>query len=106
MSTDLDSHPVTAASDSDVCRITLVGPASRQAERSLLKLKLRSQRDWRRIVLELRIGSERCPDWYHANICMNAIKDMLKLADGFLTDEVVTALRTHMDVVSFETYSR
>lgn len=58
------------------------------------------------MVLELRVGSERCPDWYHANICMNAIKDLIKIADGFLTDEVVTALQTHMDVVSFETYSR
>jgi hypothetical protein len=102
MNTELPTD--STATEPNLCRITLVGPASRQENTSRLRLRLHSERTWRRIVLELRIGSERCPDWYQANIFMTAIKDLIKMADGFLTDEVIAALQTHMDVVSLETY--
>jgi hypothetical protein len=30
------------------------------------------------------------------------MKDLVTLNEGFITDEVVTALKTHVDVVSYE----
>jgi hypothetical protein len=54
------------------------------------------------MVVELRVGSEQCPDWDHANLFLAAIRDLIKLADGCMTDEVVKALKTHMTVVSYE----
>lgn len=102
------SNQVPCPSDSEhtVCRLTLVGPASKRAPRpSPLKLQIHNPPQWRRLVLELKVGSERCPDWNHANLCVAAIQDLVKLADGYMSDEVVTALTTHMEVVSYETLS-
>jgi hypothetical protein len=102
----MTNHSATvAASDPNVCRLTLVGPASKRTERpSPLKLQIHNPPQWRRLVLELRVGSERCPDWDHADLCITAIQDLVKLADGYMSDEVVTALTTHMEVVSYETF--
>jgi len=97
----------TQSGDPSVCRLTLVGPAAKRAARpSILKLQIHNPPEWRRLVLELRVGSERCPDWDHANLCLTAIQDLVKLADGCMSDEVVQALTTHMEVVSYETFRR
>lgn len=97
--------PSTPNTEQAVCRLTLVGPASKRAPRpSPLKLQIHNPPQWRRLVLELKVGSERCPDWDHANLCVTAIQDLVKLADGYMSDEVVSALTTHMEVVSYETF--
>ena len=94
----------TVQRQSEVCRVELLGPSSRTEKANPLRLSLGSKPQWRKLVLELRVGSERCPDWDHANICLTAIKDLVKLNDGFMTDAVVEALKTHMDIVSYETF--
>jgi len=91
-------------SDPNVCRVTLVGPATRNEKTKPLRLQSWSGREWRRLILELRVGSEACPDWDHANVCLNAIQDLVKLSDGLMSDDVVSALRTHMQIVSYETF--
>jgi hypothetical protein len=89
-----------------LCRVTLEGPASRAPRRGFLSLCRASRSEWRRLTLELRVGSERCPNWDHANLCLTAIQDLIILSDGLMTDDVVKALRTHMDVTSYETFRR
>jgi hypothetical protein len=92
------------AFDPNLCQITLVGPAAHGNKRSLLTLGPWSRTEWRKLILELRVGSERCPDWDHANLCLTAIQDLVKLSDGLMSDEVVAALRAHMEVVSYQTF--
>ena len=70
----------------------------------MLRLKPWTRSEWRKLVVEVRIGTERWPDWDSANVCLSAIKDLVKLSDGLLSDSVVSALQTHVDVVSFETF--
>ncbi len=89
---------------SDLYRVTLVGPASRSERRNLLRLKPWSRSEWRKLTIEIRVGSERWPTLESANVCLTAMKDLLKLSDGLLSDEVVRALQTHVDVVSYDTF--
>jgi hypothetical protein len=35
---------------------------------------------------------------------MTAIQELITMADGFLTDEVLGALQTHLDVVEVKTF--
>ena len=98
------TESATSQRESEVCRVELLGPSSKSEKANPLRLSLGSKPQWRKLVLELRVGSERCPDWDHANICLTAIKDLVKLNDGFMTDGVVEALKTHMDIVSYETF--
>jgi hypothetical protein len=96
--------PLSSSSDPNLCRVTLVGPAAKEQKRNLLRLKPWSGSEWRRVVIEMKIGTDRWPTWDQANVCLCAIQDMLKLTDGYLTDEVVNALTTHVDVVKYETF--
>jgi hypothetical protein len=79
-----------------------MGPAGRSERTQLVRLKLGKKAEWRKLIVELKIGSERWPDWDSANLCLTAMQDLIKINDGFLTDEVVHALHTHLDVVSYE----
>jgi hypothetical protein len=88
----------------NTCRVTLVGPSGRSTRSSMLRLKPWSRGQWRKLVVEVRVGTERWPTWDSANVCLSAIKDLVKLSDGLLSDEVVNALSTHVDVVSYETF--
>jgi hypothetical protein len=90
------------SSDPNLCRITLMGPAERSQKANLVRLKLGKKAEWRKLVVELKIGSERWPDWSSANVCLTAMQDLIKMNEGFLTDEVVQAIQTHLDVVSYE----
>jgi hypothetical protein len=81
-----------------------LGPSAKTEKANPLRLSLGSKPEWRKLVLELRVGTERCPTWDHANICLTAIKDLVKLNDGLMTDAVVEALKAHMDIVSYETF--
>ena len=86
------------------CRITLVGPVnSATDERSKLS-RLWSGSPWRRLVVEIEVGGEDCPTVDHAKVCITAIQDLLKMNDGFMSDEVVEAISTHMRVVAQENF--
>jgi hypothetical protein len=98
------SEANSTSRNSELCRVELLGPAARTKKPNPLRLSLGSKPEWRKLVLELRVGSERCPNWDHANICLTAIKDLVKLNDGFMTDAVVEALKAHMEIVSYETF--
>jgi hypothetical protein len=89
-----------AASPVAVYRIELEGPSVNTTPRSLFNLMSGPSPEQRNMALELCVGSERCPDWDHANLFLTAIQDLIKLTDGCMTDEVVKALKTHMTVVS------
>jgi hypothetical protein len=95
---------LATTSDPNLCRVTLVGPAAPANKRALLRLGPWSRTEWRKLILELRIGSDRCPDWDHANLCLTAIQDLVKIRDGLMSDDVVAALRAHMEVVSYQTF--
>lgn len=90
--------------DQNICQVTLVGPAAAQTKRNLLRLTPWSGVEWRKLIVQLRVGTEGCPDWDHANLCLTAINDLIKMSDGILTDDVVTAIRAHLDVVKYETF--
>jgi hypothetical protein len=97
---------MTTNQDPNLCRVTLMGPSGRNEKANLVRLKLGKPAQWRKLVVELKVGTERWPDWSSANLCLSAMQDLIKLNDGYLTDEVVTALQTHLDVVSYETVAR
>ena len=98
------THIPTSGSTPELCRVELLGPSKRSQKSNPLRLSLGSKPEWRKLVLELRIGSSRCPSWEHANICLTAIKDLIKLNEGFMTDAVIEALKAHMDIVSYEKF--
>jgi hypothetical protein len=84
--------------------VTLVGPAGEDERTGLRALLPWPGVEWRRVVLQLDVGSESCPTWTHAAVCLTALQDLLKLGEGFMTDAVVDALKAHMQVVSYETF--
>jgi len=92
------------AHDPNLYHVTVVGPATREQKKNLLRLKHWSGPEWRKLIVEIRVGSERWPDWDAVNIGLTAIKDLIKLSEGFITDDVVRALKTHADVVTYETF--
>jgi hypothetical protein len=100
--TDRTLSPASAQSSLAVYRIALEGPSSQATTRSFFPFRSQSSAEWRKVGLELSVGSDQCPDWDHANVCLTAIQDLIKLADGCVTDEVVKALKTHMNIVSYE----
>ena len=100
----MSATPLPATAEPTTYKLTLVGPAHRDDRRGLRRLGPWSGAEWRRVVVQLEVGSERCPSWEHANVCLTAVQDLLKLNEGFMTDVVVEALKAHMDVVSYETF--
>jgi hypothetical protein len=47
----------------DTCHVTLVGPAYFGPSSPLIALLPWTQPEWRRIVVELQVGTDTCPDW-------------------------------------------
>jgi len=83
--------------------VTLVGPTG-AAQRGFLKYAPWTTEEWRRVVIQLDVGSPDCPSWDDAAIRLNAIQDLIKLSEGRLSDIVVDALKAHLAVVSCETF--
>lgn len=54
--------------------------------------------------MELQVGSDYCPDFNHLDLCLTAIEELMTMADGLLSDEVIDAIRAHLPIVSFETF--
>lgn len=84
--------------------LTLVGPSQRDQRRNLLKLKPWSGTEWRRVVVRIDVGSDKCPSWDDATVLLTAVQDLLKLANGILSDDVINALKTHTTVLSYERF--
>jgi hypothetical protein len=51
----------------------------------------------------MNVGSETCPDWDHVNLCMTGIQELIAMAEGLLSDDVLGALEAHLNVVEVET---
>ena len=88
---------------SRLCRLTLVGPSGIKAPK-LLRLGPWTRAEWRKVIVEVQVGSEECPDWDHANRSVQAVQDLIKFNNGHLTDHVLDTLKTHMNVISFQTF--
>jgi hypothetical protein len=77
-------------------QILLEGPATLEpTERGLFG----SYREWRSITIELEVGSPECPDYEKLQLILTAIQDMIKIAQGTLSDAVIAALSTHTKIV-------
>lgn len=87
-----------------VWQVTLTGPKTFGPSSPLLALLPWNQPDWRRITIQMIVGSDACPDWEHVNLCMTAIQDMISMEYGLITDSVLQALETHVNVVDVETF--
>ena len=84
--------------------VTLTGPATFGATSILHSLLPWTKPEWRKVTIQMNVGSEECPDWDHVNLCMTGIQELITMAEGLLSDEVLGALRAHLDVVEVETF--
>ena len=55
-------------------------------------------------MVDIEVGTEQFPTWDTANVCVQAIQDLLKMNDGLLSDTVLQALQTHVKVVSLQSF--
>lgn len=92
------------STSSDLWEVTLTGPVSLGPASILYSLLPWNRPMWRQITIQMHVGSERCPDWDHVNLCMTAIQDMILESDGLISDDVLDALRAHLDVVEVRTF--
>ena len=87
----------------ELWEVTLSGPRS-LGEPSLWSfLNPWSKTEWREITIQMEVGSEECPDWDHVNLRMTAIQELITMANGTLSDDVLAALQAHVNVVGVET---
>jgi hypothetical protein len=84
------------AGNHHVCKVTLVGPADSAPAFSLFNPKTWRAPQDSRVELEMQIGSEKCPDWDHANRCLNGIRLLVMSQSGYLNDAVTEALSKHL----------
>ncbi len=87
----------------EIWEVTLSGPKALGDTSFWSLLNPWSKPDWREITIQMRVGSEECPDWEHVNLCMTAIQDLIIMANGTLSDEVLAALQAHVHVVDVRT---
>lgn len=83
----------------------LTGPSSAKPKLSLLKPPTWRNSPDNSISIQLVVGSDSCPDWGHATVCLDAMKMALQLEDGFLTPELRDALKQNLPVVNAGTRS-
>ena len=84
--------------------VTLTGPVTYGSSSLLYALLPWNQPTWRQITIQMRVGSEACPDWDHVNLCMTAIQDMITMTGGLLSDDILAALQNHLDVIDIKTF--
>lgn len=84
-------------------QVTLVGPSGSKPNK-VRRLGPWTKIEWRKLVIELEVGSEQFPTWDAANLCMQAIQDLIKMNDGMMSDAVIDAISTHTKVISFQTF--
>lgn len=93
-----------SGTESNVWEVTLAGPATFGPSSLLQSLLPWNQPVWREVKIQMLVGSDRCPDWDHVNLCMTAIQEMITMSGGLLSDEVLSALQEHLDVIDVRTY--
>ena len=86
--------------------VTLTGPTSFGPSSVFRSLLPWNQPKWRKVTIQMNVGSEACPDWDHVNLCMTGIQELITMADGLLSDDVLGALQTHLNVIEVETLKR
>lgn len=86
------------------CHITLVGPRGEKARSKMLRLGPWTKNEWRRLVVEFKVGTEQFPDWDSVNTCMQGVQDLIKVNQGKLTDTVIDALSANLKVIKYETF--
>jgi hypothetical protein len=89
--------------DPTLWEVTLSGPTSFGPSSVLQSLLPWNQPKWRKVTIQMRVGSEECPDWDHVNLCMTGIQELITMADGLLSDDVLGALQAHLTVIEVET---
>jgi hypothetical protein len=83
--------------------VTLTGPTSFGPSSILQSLLPWNRPKWRKVKIQMDVGSETCPDWDHVNLCMTGIQELIAMAEGLLSDDVLGALKAHLNVVEVET---
>jgi|GEM_PF-1996969 hypothetical protein len=83
--------------------VKLSGPTSVDTPSLWTLLTPWNKPEWREITIQMHVGSEDCPDWNHVNLCMTAIQELITMAHGTISDEVLAALQAHVDVIDVRT---
>lgn len=90
--------------DQSIYHLTLEGPSELEPASILPRLFLRAKPEWRRITVQMSVGTESCPSWDHANLILTALQDLVTMNDGFISDTVVEAIRSNLEVVDYKTF--
>jgi hypothetical protein len=94
----------TDQTDRQHLKVVLDGPATPLATKR--RSFFGSKREWRSITIDIEVGGADCPDLESARLILFAIQDMIKLADGTLSDAVVSALRAHTCITDYTVSKR
>lgn len=95
---------MSAETPHEIWQVKLSGPRALGSTSVWALLNPWNKTEWREITIQMRVGSAECPDWDHVNLCMTAIQDLITMADGMISDEVLAALQAHVNVVAVETF--
>ena len=94
---------MSTSSPHETWEVKLTGPRALGSTSLLSLLNPWSRPEWRQITIRMQVGTEECPDWNHVNLCMTAIQELVAMANGTISDEVLTALQAHVNVVDVQT---
>lgn len=92
-----------STSEQTLWEVTLTGPATFGPSSILHSLLPWAKPEWRKVTIQMNVGSEACPDWDHVNLCMTGIQELITMSEGLLSDEVLGALQAHLNVVEVQT---
>jgi hypothetical protein len=90
----------------ELWEVKLSGPTSTAPSTLWSLLNPWNKTEWREITIQMKVGSEECPNWDHVNLCMTAIQELIMMANGTLSDDVLMALKAHVDVVEVKRIPR
>jgi hypothetical protein len=87
----------------EIWEVKLSGPTSVAIPSLWSTLNPWKKTEWREITIQMEVGSDDCPDWDHVNLRMTAIQELITMADGTISDDVLAALQAHLTVVDVRT---
>ena len=93
-----------SSTEPNLWEVTLTGPVTFGPSSLLYSLLPWNQPRWRQVTIQMRVGSEECPDWDHVNLCMTAIQEMITMTGGLLSDDILAALQEHLEVREVKTF--
>ncbi len=95
-------------SGQNIHHFTLEGPATAEpatiSSLFFLRKKPGKKTEWRRIKVQMNVGTESCPSWDHLNLILTAVQELVTMNEGFISDTVVEAIRTNLQVVDYKTF--